>query len=146
MRDSKSIPSVAVARGQIHRPIELPQELLGKLAPCDLFNARGVLLVKAATPIPALIHDPLWPVRLFCEARHAQQLSNTDPALQLRQVSLRLSLIEARILQGAHVSPSELSALAQEAFDVWRSDADACLGLVRLSQHGQPSAWHALQR
>lgn len=133
-----------VSAGNIHRPIELPRELLGTLAPCDLFNARGVMLIKAGTPIPTLIHDPLWPVRLFCEAQHAQQLSNANPELQLQQVGKRISLLSARLLQGEHVSASELSALAQEVFDLWSLDADACLGLARLSPHGQPSVWHAI--
>jgi HD-GYP domain-containing protein (c-di-GMP phosphodiesterase class II) len=133
-----------LSAGAIHRPIELPRELLGTLAPCDLFNARGVMLIKAGAPIPTLIHDPLWPVRLFCEAQHAQQLSNANPALQLQQVGKRISLLSARFLQGAHVSASEFSVLAQEVFDLWALDADACLGLARLSPHGQPSVWHAL--
>ena len=134
----------AVSCSPIHRPIELPQELLGQPAPCDLFNERGVLLIKAGRTIPALIHDPLWPVRLFCEAQHARQLCHADPAMQLQQVSECLSRISVHLLQGEHVSVGELSALAQDVFAVWALDADACLGLARLSQHGQPSAWHAI--
>lgn len=130
--------------GHIHRPIKLPRELLGKPAPYDLYNARGVLLIKAGAPIPMLIHDPLWSVRLFCEGRHAQQLSNANPIQQLQQVGNRISQLSARILQGAHVSTHELTALAQEIFDAWTVDADACLGLARLSPHGQPSVWHAI--
>lgn len=132
------------APSPIQRPIELPLELLGQCAPCDLFNARGVLLIKAGAPIPALVHDPLWPVRLFCAAEHARMLSTADPASILRQVGARLSRLSARILLGEHVTPGELSALAREVFDIWTLDADACLGLARLGQHGQPSVWHAI--
>ena len=128
----------------ILRPIELPQELLGKNAPCDLFNARGVLLIKAGAPIPAPAHDPLWPTRLFCTAEQAQMLSDADPALILPQVGVHLSQLSARILLSEQVTPGELTTLAQTVFNIWSLDADACLGLARLSQHGQPSAWHAI--
>jgi len=134
----------SAANSYIHRPIELPRELLGKLAPCDLFNARGVLLIKAGTAIPRLVQDSLWPMRLFCDAQHAHQLSHTDPAVKMQQVGKHLSLLSARLLQSEHVSPGELLSLAQEVFDLWSLDADACLGLARLSPHGQPSVWHAL--
>jgi len=141
MADSKPGTATTFVRS-IYRPIELPLELLGQCAPCDLFNARGVLLIKAGAPIPALVHDPLWPVHLFCSAEHAQMLSTADPAYVLQQVGVRLSQLSARILQGEHVSPGELSTLAREVFDIWMLDADACLGLARLAQHGQPSVWH----
>lgn len=133
-----------VARSAIHRPIELPTELHGQCAPCDLFNARGVLLVKSGTPIPPLIHDPLWPVRLFCDAQHAQHLSDVDPALQMQRIGRRLSKLSARILQNENVTAGELRSLAQAVFDLWSLDADACLGIARLAQHGQPSVWHGL--
>ena len=143
MTDSQpSIPAAFVSA--LYRPIDLPLELLGKTAPCDLFNARGVLLIKAGAPIPALVHDPLWPVRLFCTAEHAHLLSTADPALVLQRVGARLSQLSARILQNENVTPGELATLAREVFDIWALDADACLGLARLSQHGQPSVWHAL--
>jgi len=133
-----------VAASPILRPIDLPLELLGKLAPCDLFNARGVLLIKAGAPIPALVHDPLWPVRLFCTAEQAHLLAAADPASILQQVGARLSQLSARILHGEHVTSGELSALARDVFDIWTLDADACLGLARLAPHGQPSVWHAI--
>ena len=150
MPDSKpsELPSnrraETVANRSIHRPIELPRDLLGQRAPCDLFNARGVLLIKAGASVPALIHDPLWPVRIFCAAQHAQQLSNADPATQMPQIGQRLSQLSIRILQHQHVTAGELLTLAQAIFDLWSLDADACLGLARLTQHGQPSVWHAL--
>lgn len=150
MPDSKSPAALStsnlklVASRAIHRPIELPRELLGRPAPCDLFNARGVLLIKAGATIPPLIHTPLWPMRLFCDAQHAQQLSNTDPATQMQQVGQQLSRLSARLCHSEHVSSSELLSLAQAVFELWSLDADACLGLARLSQHGQPSVWHAL--
>ena len=134
----------SVLDAPIHRPIELSVDLVGQLAPCDLFNTRGVLLIKSGTRIPALVQDPLWPVRLFCEAHYAQQLSHVDPALHLQQIGARLSQAAARILRHEQVTVGELSALAQAVFDLWSLDADACLGLARLSQYGQPSVWHAL--
>ena len=132
------------AHNAIRRPIELPTELLGQRAPCDLFNARGVLLVKSGTPIPSLIHDPLWPVRLFCDAQHAQHLSDVDPALQMQRIGRRLSKLSARIRQNEQVTAGEFRSQAQAVFDLWSLDADACLGIVRLALHGQPSVWHAL--
>ena len=136
--------AATLAHSAIHRPIELPAELLGQRAPCDFFNARGVLLVKSGTPIPSLIHDPLWPVRLFCDAQHARHLSDVDPALQMQRVGRRLSQLSTRIGQSEHVTAGELRSLAQAVFDLWSLDADACLGIARLAQHGQPSVWHAL--
>ena len=150
MSEFKSPPAAStstaktVARSAIHRPIELPAELHGQSAPCDLFNARGVLLVKSGTLIPSLIHDPQWPVRIFCEAKHAQHLSDVDPALQMQRIGRRLSQLSARILQNENVTAGELLSLAQAVFELWSLDADACLGIARLAQHGQPSVWHVL--
>lgn len=144
-RDESTLPRAGTAcASPILRPIALPLALLGKAAPCDLFNARGVLLIKAGATIPALVHDPLWPVRLFCAAEHAQLLSEADPARILQQVGTRLSRLSARILQNESVTAGELAALAGELYDIWSLDADACLGLARLSRHGQPSVWHAI--
>ncbi len=35
----------------ILRPVALPQHLLGRPAPCDFFDVKGTLLLKAGIPI-----------------------------------------------------------------------------------------------
>lgn len=133
-----------VSDARIYRPIELPAELRNKPALCNLFNARGVLVIKAGAAIPALALDPQWPVRLFCEAHDAHLFSDLDPEHRLRQISDRLSALSARVVLGEHVSQGDLLALTHQLHELWALDADACLGLARLLPQDKPSARHAL--
>ena len=130
--------------GDIHRPVILPHELIGHRAPCDIFSARGTLMVKGGAVIPLRIQDPLQPLRIFCQAKEADRISDLDPFRELKRVSLSLSKISERIARNESVSSGELVALARQVFELWFLDADACLGYARLAKFGQPSVCHVI--
>ena len=129
---------------RIHRPVTLPNELTGQRAPCDIFSARGTLMVKGGAVIPLRLQDPLQPLRIFCQAKEANRISDLDPFRELKRVSLALSKISERIARNESVSSGELVALARQVFELWFLDADACLGYARLAKFGQPSVCHVI--
>ncbi len=134
----------------ILRPVVLPAELMGKPAPCDLFNARGMLLVKSGTSIaPTLAinvfaRHPAQPIRVFCRDAQAHLVSDFNPIEELLEIGSRLSHIDERIQRNEHVTADELVRLACDLHVIWSLDADACLGFARLHKFGRPSICHTL--
>lgn len=128
----------------LHRPVILPPGMVGRAAPCDIFSARGTLVVKAGAMISQRVYDPFQAQRIFCEAGQAHHLSTLDPIEELKRVSQTLSNIAERMAHGSPLMAGEIRVLAQQVFEVWFLDADACLGFARLSRYGSPSACHAI--
>ncbi len=131
----------------IFRPVTLPPQLVGQPAPCDFFDARGTLLLRAGIHIEPRAASSLRSRRVFCEASHAERLVPGDPVRQLREVGRTLSgLAEAAIGGGTDaVRTGDFTALARRVYESWQLDADACLGYVRLSQFDRPSVCHAVR-
>lgn len=144
LQDNPTPDADSALLARIHRPVALPQELAGQQAPCDIFSARGTLMVKAGSVIPMRLQDPLQPLRIFCEAKEADRISDLDPFQELKRVSVAFSTLSERIARNESVSSGELRALAWQVFELWFLDADACLGYARLAKFGQPSVCHAI--
>ncbi|MDD5249740.1 MAG: hypothetical protein PHY45_12175 [Rhodocyclaceae bacterium] len=129
----------------ILRPVALPPELLGRPAPCDLFNARGVLLLKAAAPIDARRGQAAGPLPIvYCRAGEAGKVSGFNPLAELQQAAQALARIDARLGRGEHVAPGEIARLGRDVHAAWSLDADACLGYARLCTRGRPSILHVV--
>ena len=134
----------------ILRPIILPHEMMGKTAPCDLFNSRGMLLVKGGAQIaPTLAvnvyaRHPTQPIRVFCRAAQADLISDFNPIEEMLEIGRVLSHIDERIVRNEHVSADELVRLACDLHAIWHLDADACLGYARLHKFGRPSICHTV--
>ena len=131
-------------RTQLFRPVVLPPNLIGQPMPCDVFSARGTLMVKAGALISQRTHETLLPQRIFCQADQAHALSGFDPVAELVRISQSLSAISGRIALGAPVRASELILLARQLLEVWSLDADVCLGYARLAKFGRPSVCHSI--
>jgi len=122
----------------ILRPVALPPHLLGLPAPCDFFDARGTLLVKAGIPISPRAGQLPSSRRLFCRASQARRISPADPLAQLARLGKRLALLSEQALIGEVEDEGPLLALAHEVGEIWALDADACLGYARLAPFASP--------
>ncbi|WP_300451602.1 HD domain-containing phosphohydrolase [Accumulibacter sp.] len=128
----------------ILRPVVMPPELIGQAAPCDLFNASGVLMLRAGARIGHGRQDPSEPLRFHCPASFAARICHVNPARELSRIALALGDMAERVASGGNVSASELRRLADDLLEVWRLDADACLGAVRLSRFARAGVRHAI--
>lgn len=128
----------------ILRPVTLPRSLLGSTAPCDLFNARGTLLLRSGAPIPPHVESSRHRNRVFCLASHAEQISAADPVGDLKKLAARLSALAEKIEFRQPASARGLIELAEGLFALWSQDADACLGYVRRVRVARPSVHHAV--
>ena len=75
----------------ILRPVVMPPELIGHPAPCDLFNASGVLLLRAGALIVHGRRDPSQPLRFLCPAAFAARISHAHPARELTRIAATLA-------------------------------------------------------
>ncbi|MDD5249431.1 MAG: hypothetical protein PHY45_10620 [Rhodocyclaceae bacterium] len=128
----------------ILRPVALPAHLLGRPAPCDIFDARGTLLQSAGSPLAWRADHAERPPRVFCEAGHADRISSTNPITQLRAAWQALATLDAQVECGGAVAAAAVIALAHELVDLWHLDADACIGYARLDHGARPSVCHAV--
>ncbi|MDP1680213.1 MAG: HD domain-containing phosphohydrolase [Burkholderiales bacterium] len=128
----------------LYRPVILPPELIGQAAPCDIFSARGALVVKTGSVISQRAHELMQPQHIYCQAEQAHHISTFDPIEELKRVSLALADLSERAVRGTLVTSDELIALARQVLEVWFLDADACLGFARLSKFGAPSVCHEI--
>lgn len=128
----------------ILRPVVIPPELIGQPAPCDLFNANGVLLLRAGALIAHGRQDPSQPLRFHCPVAFAARISHANPTRELSRIAGVLADISERVAGGAHVSASELRGLARALLEAWLVDADACLGFARLNRFARASVRHAI--
>ena len=126
------------------RPVELPAHLIGRPAPCDFFDARGTLLLRAGSPIVPRREQAPQPRRMFCEARVAERISPLDPIVQLRAAASTLSRLADETRGGALPAAEEFVALARELHELWLLDADARIGYARLVRFDRPSVCHTL--
>lgn len=126
------------------RPVVLPPDLIGKRAPCDLFNALGVLLVKADSVIAFSIRSPYRPTRVFCPAGLAARISDVDPIARLGRIGKALADFGEHLVRGEPVAAGEVAGLSRAVYDLWTLDADACLGYARLCKSGRPSVCHVV--
>ncbi len=129
----------------ILRPVMLPPELVGQAAPCDLFNARGLLLVRAGSLITvrAGAASPT-PMRVFCRAEAAATISDLDPLVELDRIGRKLAGLGQRLARGEAVFRGELVALSHRLYEMWSLDADACLGYARLRRAVSPAVDHVV--
>ena len=128
----------------ILRPVLMPSELIGQPAPCDLFSAGGVLLLRAGALIAPGRHDPTQPLRFHCPAAFAASLSHADPGRELSRIATGLGEIAERVEDGSPLPGSALQGLARDLLEIWRFDPDACLGFARLGRFTRASVRHAI--
>ncbi len=128
----------------LYRPVILPPALIGHPAPCDIFSARGALVVKTGSVISQRAHDLMQPQRIFCQAAQAHHLSTLDPIEEIKRVSRTLSSLSERATRDTSVTACEFTALARQVLEAWFLDADACLGFARLSTFGAPGVCHEI--
>jgi len=126
------------------RQVVLPPDLIGKAAPCDIFNARGALLVRQGAVISASVANPFGPTRVFCPSTQADRISNVNPIHELQLIGQSMARIADRLARNESVSASELTDLARNIHDAWAVDADACLGFARLHSFGRSSIGHVI--
>ena len=126
------------------RQVVLPPDLIGKAAPCDIFNARGALLVRQGAVISASVANPFGPTRVFCPSTQADRISNVNPIHELQLIGQSMARIADRLARNESVSASELTDLARKIHDAWAVDADACLGFARLHSFGRSSIGHVI--
>ena len=112
----------------ILRPVALPPHLLGHPAPCDFFDAKGTLLLKAGIPISPRAGQMPSTRRLFCRANQARRISTVDPIAQLCGVGRTLIALAERIVRREAVDGHIFVELAQKVHEIWALDADACIG------------------
>jgi hypothetical protein len=117
--------------------------MFGHAAPCDLFNARGILLVRTGSPV-TLRANEASAARVFCRADQAAKISDIDPIAQLEMIGRTLARIGARLASGEAVFRSELVTLARRLHEMWSLDADACLGYARLRTGRSPAVDHVV--
>lgn len=123
----------------ILRPVALPSRLMGHPAPCDFFDARGVLLLKAGAPIALRSEHTPQARRIFCKASYANRISPADPIAQLRDIADRLSALAEQVEYGEETVAQDYLDLARRLHEVWVLDADACIGYARLVHSSRPS-------
>jgi len=128
----------------ILRPVVMPAELVGQPAPCDLYNANGVLLLRAGALISRSRRDPSQPLRFHCPAPFAARLSHAQPSRELAGIAAGLTGISERLTRGASVAAADLRRLAADLLAVWLVDPDACLGLARLQRYPRASVRHSI--
>lgn len=127
------------------RPIRLALDMVGKELPYDLYNGRGILLVKSHTIISPELYTQLRQRPLFCPIGQAQKFSSFNPIAEMLRIANTLSAIDSDIATGnGNTSADALNQLAQDLYEVWKLDADACLGYARLSRLGRPSISHVI--
>lgn len=127
----------------ILRPMRLTADMLTQPSPCDLFNQRGLLLVRCGAPLAAMaLNTASGPV--YCRATDAALISDFDPALELRRICNALSRFDQRIQHNEQARGQELVQLACDLHQLWQIDADVLLGLARLQPYERPSIAHAL--
>lgn len=127
-----------------YRPVAFPKEWAGYPAPCDFFDQRGRLLLRAGFPMPLRDEHPLQPQRVYCQASQAHHISPTNPIEQLHRVGGQLAHLAESAVSGRYVDAMEFFDLAQALFDLWAMDADACVGYARLIAFDRPSIRHAI--
>ena len=128
----------------ILRPVSIPGSLYGQSMPCDLFNARGTLLLKAGTVLSQRTGAYMPSQRVFCQAHQAGKISKDNPAVRLNALAEDLSTISQAAEQNDYVSEQRLRQLATALYAVWEMDADFCIGYCRLQQFSRPSIRHCL--
>ncbi len=128
----------------ILRPVALPLNLIGHAAPCDFFDAKGTLLLRAGSPILVSPELARQPSRFFCEASQADRISTVNPIDQLCEAGKTLSSLIEKTTNCQYVSSSDFIDLAHHVCNLWTLDADACIGYARLVQFDRPSICHAI--
>lgn len=128
----------------ILRPVALPPDLIGQPAPCDLFDARGTLLLRQGASISLRAETPHRPCTVFCAAEQAERISPADPIGRLREIGMALGQLADAAVQGGVVAAEDFRDLARCTYEVWQLDADVCLGYVRLVQFDRASVCHAI--
>lgn len=125
------------------RPFQLTPDLEGEALACDLYNAKGVLLLKSGTVLTPALREQLLGRPMFCQAEHVE-MGGFNPLAAMRNVAEELARFDQALQQGERVDGNELVEIAHELYEAWGLDADACLGYARLFQHARPSISHVV--
>lgn len=128
----------------ILRPVALPKHLIGRPAPCDFFDVRGTLLLRAGTPVSPLASHGQQHRHLYCSAAQADRIAPANPIAQLHDVAAALANLADYVECGDDPTPENFIRLAHALHGLWQQDADACLGYTRLVQFHRPSICHAI--
>lgn len=126
----------------ILRPVALPSHFAGRPAPCDFFDERGMLMLRAGVTIsPHATHggSASSARRLYCQAVQAERIAPADPIGRLRAVGEALSMLDVLIESHSTVGHVEFFELAEALYHSWLTDADACIGYARLARFDRPS-------
>lgn len=128
----------------ILRPVTLAPGLVGKPAPCDLFDVRGTLLLREGVEISPSMSVGPSERRLYCRASQAPRVSDAEPLKVLRDIGTALAMLDELIISGQQVTGAEFLSLASETYATWMIDPDACIGFARMEQYDRPSVCHAI--
>lgn len=123
------------------RPAEVNETLLGQPLPWDIYSASGALVAAAGS----VIDSPERLARLTQQAlfRHADDGgTQRNPAQRLLAMAATLEDL-ANAAPEAPLQPA-LPRLASELGDLYRADAEAALGLVRLLPIRRQAVRHSL--
>ncbi|MCS6786354.1 MAG: hypothetical protein NZ524_04875 [Thiobacillaceae bacterium] len=123
------------------RPAVLDEALVGKSLPWDLYTASGALLAAAGTPVDSAEQlARLRRQRLYY--RPAETASDADPGRELHALAERLWAL-AELPPGADLA-NPAQELARRLIALYRNDAEAALGLVRLCPLPRAAVRHCL--
>lgn len=128
----------------ILRPVVLPNHLIGQPAPCDFFDARGTLLLRAGAPVSPLAARDQQQRHLYCSAAQANRFAPDNPIAQLHDVAAALATLADDIDCDDDPAAEDFIRLAHALHELWQQDADACIGYMRLAHFHRPSVCHAI--
>lgn len=127
----------------ILRPVALPSHFAGRPAPCDFYDERGMLLLRAGVKISAGATHASYAAptarRLYCQAGQAERIPPADPIAGLLGAADTLSKLDGLLERRAQVTQLKFFELAEALYHSWLTDADACLGYARLARFDRPS-------
>ena len=129
----------------ILRPVALPNHLIGHPAPCDFFDERGTLLLRAGAPVSQRATHGQQQRHLYCTAAQANRFAPANPLAQLHDVAAALATLADYVECGDDPTPDDFTRLAHALHGLWQQDADACIGYMRLEQFHRPSVCHAIR-
>ena len=123
----------------ILRPVVLPPTLAGGVAPFDLFDERGNLLLRQGRPLGQHMLAAPAARRLYCRANNAPHAAHQAPLRTLRDIGEALAVLEGLVASGDAPTADTFIDLAAQCHSAWRFDPDACIGHARLARPASPA-------
>ncbi|MDR2015178.1 MAG: hypothetical protein LBP99_06100 [Azoarcus sp.] len=128
----------------ILRAVLLSPAYVGTIAPCDLFDGNGSLLLREGALISENIQKKLGNRRLFCNAQQATAILTDNPLRALTVIGKKLSVADTALSANGIFSVEACEELAESVYLNWQFDPDACIGFMRLANPGTPSVCQAI--